>query len=461
MTHRRRTQSVRTSPRHRGFTMAEMVVAVTIMVIVTAIVASLFVQVRKMIGMTQWGSETRAQLRTVVGTLAQDLENVDTKAYFIMLNRDYGWDTTAAQTPVLTTATARAPVLYPNDPSTGDRRFWADRLAFIANGPFNTLQNFQAGNAPVIGTTARVYYGQSLWTHELADMWWASQIPAVAAALDPFQPQGGSGPSQMAAWPGDFSRRPAVDWNLLRQAVLHVPDPVADYALGNFLGLTREVDWRAAIDNEFTLLSGSLIPNLYTNDELGAKVEAWRSASSKDWAALLWPPRVDGGSIGTGPVPSPDPSIMARCRVLLPHAARLRFQVRLSDGTIVPQLNETDENPRLRGGLKSPVYPLAQDYALPYPQPALNAYWSFGLADPSPTGTPNSVHPTAQPTYQVPLKQAAYIWTPTNTNVPPSGGTMLYPVAVRIRIEVYDPQKRTPDPIRLDEWLPVRWQHPG
>jgi hypothetical protein len=22
---------------------------------------------------------------------------------------------------------------------------------------------------------------------------------------------------------------------------------------------------------------------------------------------------------------------------------------------------------------------------------------------------------------------------------------------------VYDPQRRTPDPIRVDEWLPVRW----
>ena len=113
MTDRRSTQSVRTDPRHRGFTMAEMVVSVTIMVIVTGIVASLFVQVRKMIGMTQWGTETRAQLRTVVGTLAQDLENVDTKAYFIMLNRDYGWD--GAQLPALDPTTSRAPLLYPDD----------------------------------------------------------------------------------------------------------------------------------------------------------------------------------------------------------------------------------------------------------------------------------------------------------------------------------------------------------
>ena len=90
--------------------------------------------------------------------------------------------------------------------------------------------------------------------------------------------------------------------------------------------------------------------------------------------------------------------------------------------------------------------------------------WIFSVADPTPTGTPNSVHLLAQPTYQVPVKQAAYIWTPTNTNVPKQGvapnQTTLYPVAVRIRIEVYDPQKRTPDPIRLDEWLPVRWQTP-
>ena len=43
-----------------------------------------------MIGLTQWNVETRAELRTTVGTLAQDLDNIDSNAYFIMLNRDYG-----------------------------------------------------------------------------------------------------------------------------------------------------------------------------------------------------------------------------------------------------------------------------------------------------------------------------------------------------------------------------------
>ena len=159
MTDRRSTQSVRTDRRHRGFTMAEMVVSVTIMVIVTGIVASLFVQVRKMIGMTQWGHETRPSSAPSSAPSPRTWNNVDTKAYFIMLNRDYGWD--GAQLPRFDPITSRAPLLYPDDKDPiANRRFWADRLAFVANGPFNTLQNFQVGTAPVIGATARVYYGQ-------------------------------------------------------------------------------------------------------------------------------------------------------------------------------------------------------------------------------------------------------------------------------------------------------------
>jgi prepilin-type N-terminal cleavage/methylation domain-containing protein len=468
MTHERSTQSVPISPHRRGFTMAEMMVAITIMVIVTAIVASLFVQVRKMIGLTQWGSETRAQLRTVVGTLAQDLENIDPQAYFLMLNRDYGWDSN--QVPALP-ADARGPVLYPDDDPTSNanRSFWADRIAFIANGPFNSLQGLGSVSAgsPYIGASARVYYGQSLWTHELTDMWWASQGTGVSAVLNPFQPQPGPadrGPYQMAAWPGDITRRPAVGWNLLRQAVLHVNDSDADHDPGSQLamnlGLTREIDWRAAIDHEFTMVDSTL--GLYTPDAVARQIDAWLGATvpSQDWMALLWSPRVDSAPISTAPAQNPDPTVMARARVLLPHAARLRFQVRLSDGTVIPQLDETNDNPRLRGQLVSPgVYPLSPDYTLPNPQPLPGTPWSFVLADPRPTGTPNSVHLGNQPTYQVPAKQVAYIWTPSSTNVQPAAGTtMLYPVAIRIRIEVYDPQRRTPDPIKLDEWLPVRWR---
>lgn len=461
MTHRCRTQSVPISPHRRGFTMAEMMVAVTIMVIVTAIVAGLFVHVRKMIGLTQWGTETRAQLRTVVTTLAQDLESIDPNAYFLMLNRDYGWDAT-----IESDNTIRGPVLYPGDDPDRDRSFWADRIAFVANGPFSSLQGLGpvAGGTPYIGTSARIYYGQSLWTHELIDMWWASQGTGINAVLNPFLPQGTpvtNGPYQMAAWPGDIARRPAVSWNLLRQAVLQVNDPAANYdpgsQLATDLGLTREIDWRAAMDHEFAMVDSTL--GLYTPDAVARQIDAWLGRGNYDWMALLWSPRVDSAPIGTGSVLKPDPTLMARSRVLLPHAARLRFQVRLSDGTVIPRLDETNDNPRLRGQLFSPgIYPLSPDYVLPNPQPVPDAPWLFQLTDPRPTGTPNSVHPDNQPTYQVPAKQVAYIWTPSSTNIPQVGGTTLYPVAVRIRIEVYDPEKRTPDPIRLDEWLPVRWR---
>jgi hypothetical protein len=291
-------------------------------------------------------------------------------------------------------------------------------------------------------------------------MWWASQGTAVTPALNPFQPQGGPalyGPYQMAAWPGDFAQRPAVGWNLLRQAVLHVNSPGVDYTPGNYLSLTREMDWRTAIDAEFAMLDSSL--GLYTPDAVARQVSAWLTPGNCNWMTLLWSPRVDSAPIGTGPVPNLDPSVMARSRVLLPHAARLRFQVRLSDGTVIPAVDEVSDNPRLRGELVSPVYSLTRDYALPNPQPIPGAAWSFDVADPTPAGTPNSVHPLSQPTYQVPVKQVAYIWTSDNTNVPKVGGTtMLYPVAIRVRVEVYDPERRTPDPVKLDEWLPVRWR---
>jgi hypothetical protein len=259
----------------------------------------------------------------------------------------------------------------------------------------------------------------------------------------------------MGAWTGDLAQRPAIGWNLLRQAVLHVADPGADYVPGNTFGLPRQIDWRAVVDGEFSLVDSSL--GLYTNDDLGRQVNAWLVAPGNyDWMSLLLSPRADTGW------PAADPSAMARSRVLLPHAARLRFQVRLSDGTVVPRLDEINDNPRIRGGIISPVYDnnppgnvLNPDYSFPA-QPWLPGNWSPAIVDPA--TALNTVHPAAQPAWRVPLKQTAYIWTPTNTNVPLAGTTMLYPVAVRIRIEVYDPQRRTPDPIRLDEWLPVRWR---
>ncbi len=60
---------------------------------------------------------------------------------------------------------------------------------------------------------------------------------------------------------------------------------------------------------------------------------------------------------------------------------------------------------------------------------------------------------------QLPMMQFAYIWTANRSNLTQATPTpLLYPVALRVRIEVYDPQKRTPDPITVDQWLPIAWQ---
>lgn len=464
MRNTRVTQPAWSSTRRRGFTMAEMVVAVTIMVVVTAVVASLFVQVRKMIGITQWGAETRTELRSTVNTLAADLLNINSKAYFIMLNRDYGWD--AAQVPSLSSVTpaAAGAVLYKGDVDTATHYLWADRLAFVADGPFNTLQGQQVGGVPATATTARVYYGHSLWTHELTDMVWTT-LPTGAlfpmtGTLDPFirQPVAsptGLGPCQMGTWPNDIRQRPAVDWTLCRRAILHVEDPAADGPDGAsawvsgqqlFVGASREIDWRTAVDSEYAFLFSTL--NSYTLDDLARVVDSQVAPTSKDWFVPLLPPRIDAPPATV----LKDPTVMARSRILLQHAARVRFQVRLNDGTIVPRIDDTPVDPRQRGALAGiattgSVTSWMPDFSLPNPPT------TFTTLDPA--AATDSVH-NAAGTPQVPVKQMAYLWTATQSNLQPT--PTLYPVALRVRIDVYDPDKRTPDPIRVDEWLPIRWR---
>ncbi len=160
-----------------------MMVAISIMVIVTAVVASLFVQVRKMIGITQWSAETRTQVRAAVDTLSRDLQNVNDRAYFLMLNRDYYWDN----------ANGRAARLYRDDPVTAavpgnmDKAFWADRIAFLVQTTEGSFTSIDIGGAsgPVQGTSARVYYGHDLWTHELPDATWQAAGGCVASPAGP------------------------------------------------------------------------------------------------------------------------------------------------------------------------------------------------------------------------------------------------------------------------------------
>lgn len=485
-----------TSHSRPAFTMAEMLVAVTIMVIVTAVVASLFVQIRKMVGLAQWSAETRAQLRTTVNTLADDLKNMNDQAYFIMLNRDYGWDPNQTGTNVLRTGPGNAAgaVIYPPNPSAPadnapdrvvNRRIWSDRIAFVADGPFNTLQNLPHNGTPATATAARVYYGQSLWTHELADMVWTRRPVTTAGnevlrvALNPFVTQAGNpGPYQMSTWPNRIDQRPAVGWSLLRQAVLWVNDPTADAALGNpsnWLGLNpnREIDWRMTADNEFQILNSTL--GIYTLEELAVSMDSWRQLAnnvkdSKNWFSLLLSPRID-----SLPESLTDKTIRARARLLMPHAARVRFQVRLSDGTVVPQTDDSNDNPRLRGGLvlqatTGAVTGWSSDYSVGYtttPSPRYVFVPQSPTAAPTPPAlNPPPVHASATDFRQVPMKQMVYMWTKTGSNLsqlnpaPPNGiGPLLYPVALRVRIESYDPDKRTPDPIAVDEWLPMRWRN--
>ncbi len=316
--------------------MAEMLVAVTIMVIVTGVVAGLFVQVRKMIGITKWSAETRAELRTTVNTLAADLNNIDSTGYFIMLNRDYG-----TYDPANPTVAAGARVFAgPNDIKPVAKRLWADRIAFVSNGPFDGLQGIPPGfSQPIKAASARIYYGQSLWTHDAPDKAWLPSLAGTSFAC----------PSTAGTtnWPQAFDSHPAIMWDLARQAVLHVEDAAADYA--GQTGFANEFAWRDGMDNEYALLRNTVSGapfNVYTLSDLNRWLDASLTAGNRNWAALLWAPRLRDNSAR-----ATFDTKVARSRLLLPHCVRIRFQVRLSDGTIVPQTDDSTAqgNPWLQG----------------------------------------------------------------------------------------------------------------
>jgi hypothetical protein len=157
-----------------------------------------------------------------------------------------------------------------------------------------------------------------------------------------------------------------------------------------------------------------------------------------------------------------DPDVSAS-RVLMPHAARVRFQLRLSDGTLVPKTYDdaADDNRWVRGSLLD-VTTAAPAYALPYcvystPVTSTSYWWSgSALAAKASYEARTVFTPGVSP---LAMMQFAYIWTPARSDLgspPPVNGP--YPVGLRVRIEVYDPERRTPDPISVDEWLPVRWR---
>jgi hypothetical protein len=396
--------------------MPEMMVAVSIMVVVTAVVAGLFVQVRKMIGITQWGVETRAQLRATVDALSQDLQNLDDSGYLLMLNRDYEATVYAGG---------------PNGPVA------ADRISFVSQGPFNTMTNVQPGTNPSIAASARVYYGHSLWTHEWADAWWAQNMSAPTLPVSgPLLPLWGK-------FPTGFDKRPAVDWSLVRRAVLHMDDPSADptVAYDTANPILRSNLERLRYDSEFCILLRSL--SLYSWSDLSQWIngQVVKAPLYSDWLALLWAP-----SVYAGDSPLRWDDAVAPGRVLMPHAARVRFQVRLSDGTLVPQIDETDANLLQRGRLAAAS---TNDVSVTGLDPAYDLV--NATLDPTALTGPTGAGPTITID-----RQYGYVWTSTRTNVQ-SSQVPLWPVAVRVRIDVYDPQRRTPDPIRVDEWLPVRW----
>ncbi len=434
--------------------MAEMLVAVTIMVIITAVVASLFAQVRKMVSITQWNAETRARLRTTIDELAHDLQNIDNKAYFIMLNRDYGTYDPAVDPK--TNPPSLGCQVYPGpvgvDVTPTQKRLAADRIAFVANGPFNTPQNLQtSANPNPAAMSARVYYGHSLYTHDIADTWWRAQFALGNGNIAP--------PLLTPPWPADCRNRPAVNWEFVRQAVLHVQDPAADPSPDPVLcvpGPIPTLSSRLNNDYEYRMLHSSI--DAYTPEDLTRWISTQLGAIPPqiDWAALLWAPRVrqypDGAKIDMDVAPG---------RLLVPHAARVRFQVRLSDGTILPKIHDdpTDDNMWLRGALLD-IATRASDGAVSITgmNPSFNIDKPVGVY--SPLGSPSS--PPQRSVYDVdtaapiPMLQFGYVWSGNRSYQTP--GNTLYPVALRVRMDVYDPQKRTPDPIRVDEWLPIRWQ---
>ncbi len=288
-------------------------------------------------------------------------------------------------------------------------------------------------------------------------------------------------PAYDPGWTQGFRDRPAISWSLVRQAVIQsqidaAPNQPTDteFRMVRDLGvpLPGSADPNPALYNLYSPVDVTQwINSLLDQSRAGP---AW---GNLNWTALLWPPRVynPGGRYdpATGTwlnLSDPralnfDPKV-APARVLLPHAARLRFQVRLSDGSIIPQLDETNGTSWLRGRLDIQTYAALGSLGR---LAGLNPDCTVGPPPPPPpppalptpymTWDPTKLTP-ARGGPEIPLTQTLYAWTPDKTNLrwtQPSTPMSLYPVAVRIRMEVYDPQRRTPDPIRVDEWIPVRW----
>jgi len=365
--------------------MAEMVVAVTIMVIITALVAGLFTQVRKMVSLSQWMGETRTQIRATIDTLAADLQNLDTDAWFVLYCVDERQD-----------ATGSPPQIWPDVPGSVYTR-WADRLAFVAAQPAFSLQADAAvqawgglspppGLEDFAGSAARIYYGY---------------------------PDPNAGPS--------WARH-----TLVRRAVVHLWDRALEPPPAG-----APLDDRRWWDHEFDMQP---FPGFaaYTYDDVRRALQINPSAVLVN--LLVAPPWMENPSASLDERVQ-QRELTARARVLLPDCYKIRFQVRLRDGTVWPRLLTRADLATL------PVPSGARVFEGDMVASNLSDYAGAGVT---------AWAAWAGPTFHRDLGgQVAD---------PSSAAGEAWPVALRVRIEVYDPQRRTPDPIVVDQWLPIRWR---
>jgi len=391
--------------------MTEMVVAVAIMVIITALCAGLFVQVRKMVGLAQWSAEVRTQMRAFVDALAQDLQSIDTDAWFIIYCRD-----------------ERGRQLWHDVPNATYTR-WSDRITFAVLQPSVTLQCNEAMVAwgktvkDFFSLRSRVFYGH------------AAEHPNGI-------------PTDRAPW-----------WaaTLARRAILQVSDPQGDpedlqYLNPAVVAQTPWIDERDWWDHEFALRTVGSYSD-YTYSDIIRWLGGSSYVSAVNFLVLAGQGKVEDAA-QLPAVRSEQRTLTLRSRVLLPWAYKIRFQVRLSDGKIWPRVLNINSLTNIVSRINAD--PQAQQ------QIGQPEKWIF-------QGDLDCVDGPVQwwSNWAESFVEAWAAWAGPkvindaldSVQDPPSAAAgKAWPVALRVRIEVYDPKHRTPDPIVLDTWLPIRWR---
>ncbi|MHC4415513.1 MAG: PulJ/GspJ family protein [Planctomycetota bacterium] len=226
-----------TKRRRGGFTLAELMVAVAILIVVIVATSKLFGTASKVTGLGQAGADVLQEAAAVERQIRADFQRLAPEGFFAV-----------RCVAVRNNANAPGPLLNPALPF--DAFIRADQLVFFANG-VQSIQTFRQGagaNRKAQATVSRVYYGHAFQAPEGPDVKVAD--PDAVWAIDPaidlndllvpwyvgtrdfvrtrFQRNAGDPPGDYVIQGvfGSFNvtQPPARQWLLARQAVVLADD---------------------------------------------------------------------------------------------------------------------------------------------------------------------------------------------------------------------------------------------